>query len=211
MLLYKVLLGATLIYEQAPGNYCMALEEPTIYTLLASKNEAAFEQVFKNYYKNLHAYACTFLKDEADSDEVVQQVFYKLWERSGNGNVSGSTAAYLYRAVHNECLNHLKHRNVKDRHELYVAHSMKQQNGNTGGNIMTKELEHRYLSALKELPEQCRTVFQLSRFEDMKYREIADTLNISVKTVENQMGKALKFLRLKLAEFLLALFTFLNL
>jgi RNA polymerase sigma-70 factor, ECF subfamily len=210
LLLYKVILGATLIFERTRGDFGMALEQTTIYNLPADKDEAAFEQVFKTHFKGLHAYACTLLKDEMDAEETVQQVFLKLWERSGSSNIQGSVAAYLYRAVHNQCLNVIKHRKIETNHQLYVAYSMKHQSGNDTGKIMTKELENRFLSALNELPEQCRTVFQLSRFEDMKYREIADTLNISVKTVENQMGKALKILRVKLAEFLLLSLAFFN-
>ena len=76
---------------------------------------------------------------------------------------------------------------------------------------LSKELEQQFREALNELPEQCRTVFQLSRFEELKYREIADKLDISVKTVENHMGKALKLLRLKLVDFLPFFFIFLNL
>ena len=77
--------------------------------------------------------------------------------------------------------------------------------------MISKELESKFRDALNELPEQCRTVFQLSRFEDMKYKEIADKLDISVKTVENHMGKALKLLRIKLVDYLPFLFILLNL
>jgi RNA polymerase sigma-70 factor (ECF subfamily) len=77
--------------------------------------------------------------------------------------------------------------------------------------MIRKELENKFREALNELPEQCRTVFQLSRFEDMKYKEIADKLDISVKTVENHMGKALKLLRTKLVDFLPLLLILLNL
>jgi RNA polymerase sigma-70 factor, ECF subfamily len=188
----------------------MELHDPTILAGLANREAAAFEQVFKTHFKNLHAYAFTMLKNEMEAEEAVQQVFLKLWERSGQLNITGSVPAYLYRAVHNQCLNQLKHEKIKARHQLYVAHSTKQEFSHTGGKMMSKELESRFLSALAELPEQCRTIFQLSRFEDKKYRDIAETLDISVKTVENQMGKALKLMRLKLAEFLLLLFIIFN-
>ena len=185
----------------------MEIPEHLLAQGLARGDEAAFEQVFKTHFKNLHAYACTLLADAADAEEMVQQVFFKLWERQENIHISGSLAAYLYRAVHNQCLNHLKHQKVKHTHQLYVAHTMKQAPPATQGRLMTRELENRFKQALNQLPEQCRTVFQLSRFEDLKYREIADRLDISVKTVENQLGKALKFLRLQLAEFLMLLIT----
>ncbi len=205
----KQVLGVALLIAPEYRPFSMELQENTITALLAARDEAAFEQVFKQYYKNLHAYACSFLNDEDEAEERVQQVFFKIWERAGQLSFQGSLAAYLYRAVHNECLNYLKHEKIKAGHRLHVAHRM---NKDTQTETpMNKELEQQFREALNELPEQCRTVFQLSRFEELKYREIADKLDISVKTVENHMGKALKLLRLKLVDFLPFFFIFLNL
>ena len=186
------------------------LHNEAIIELLAKRDENAFEQVFKTHFKSLHSYACTILKDEAYSEEIVQQVFFKLWERADRIDISGSVAAYLYRAVHNESLNYLKHQKVKSTHQMHVAYSMKNVVESASKTLQAKELEKKIQTALNELPEQCRTVFQMSRFDEMKYREIADKLNISVKTVENQIGKALKTLRVKLEEFLPLLFLLLN-
>ena len=204
-------MGAALILESGYRAVRMETDDQAISILLAKKDEAAFEQVFKTYFKNLHAYACTILKDEDEAEEMVQQVFFKLWDRAENLSFNGPIAAYLYRAIHNECLNYIKHQKVRSNHQLYVAHSMKNQSEHAQGRVLGKELEARYKKALEELPEQCRLIFQLSRFGDMKYREIADELNISIKTVENQMGKALKILRQKLVEFLPILVVLLNL
>ena len=93
---------------------------------------------------------------------------------------------------------------------MHVAYSMKNAAESAPKTLQAKELEKKIQVALNDLPEQCRTIFQMSRFEEMKYREIAGELNISVKTVENQMGKALKVLRIKLAEFLPFLFLFIT-
>ena len=180
----------------------MVLPDEQIAQLLAKRDEAAFEQVFKTHYRNLHAYAFTILKDEDEAEETVQQVFYKLWERSDNLNFSGSIAAYLYRAVHNESLNSIKHQKVKANYQLHVAYSMKNKSEQEQTKWTEKELEGQFRKALNELPEQCRTVFQLSRFENLKYKEIAEKLDISIKTVENHMGKALKLLRTKLVDFI---------
>ena len=189
----------------------MDLENETITTILLQKDEKAFEQVFKSYYKRLHVYAITILQDKDEAEEMVQRVFVKIWERNESLTSTGTLAAYLYRAVHNECLNYLKHQKVKSAHQLYVVKSMKNEVEHPGQKINAKELEQKINSALNELPEQCRTIFQLSRFGELKYREIASQLGLSVKTVEAQMGKALKLLRLKLAEFLtlILLFTYL--
>jgi RNA polymerase sigma-70 factor (ECF subfamily) len=169
---------------------------------LATRDEAAFEAVFKMHFKNLHAYACSITKEETAAEEVVQNVFVKLWERSEALSITGSVAAYLYRAVYNESLNYLKHQKVRSAYGQHVTHTMKNENEHAGKSLSLKELEGRLAEAMNELPEQCRTIFQLSRFEELRYREIADRLGLSIKTVENQMGKALKILRLKLVDFL---------
>ena len=181
---------------------CMEVNEPGLVVLLGKQDEKAFEDVFKTHYRSLYAYAFTLLKDEMAAEEAVQNVFYKLWERSEALHISGSVAAYLYRAVHNESLNYLKHLKVRSEYQLHVSHRAGQENDSASKGMQLKELEDRLRQALTDLPEQCRTIFQMSRFEELRYREIADRLGISVKTVENQMGKALRILRLKLVDFL---------
>ncbi len=178
--------------------------------LLAQQDEMAFERVFKEHFKSLHAYACTLLNDEANAEEMVQQVFFKLWDRAAHLQIAGSVAAYLYRSVHNECLNFLKHQKVKARHQLHVAYRAKEHDRNAQDAFSDPDLALRIREALESLPEQCRTIFQLSRFEDLKYREIADRLQLSVKTVENQMGKALRIMRAKLIEFISLLLFIIN-
>jgi RNA polymerase sigma-70 factor, ECF subfamily len=178
-------------------------------TLLTKRDDTAFEMVFKTYFKRLHSYAFTILKNNTEAEDIVQKVFVKLWEKDEDPySLPGSLNAYLYRAVHNESLNYLKHQRVKASHQLHVAYSMKNATEQPARKIFTSELEQKIQAALNQLPEQCRTIFQMSRFDELKYREIADMLDISVKTVENQMGKALKLLRIRLAEFLIFLLLF---
>ncbi|HEX2608356.1 MAG TPA: RNA polymerase sigma-70 factor [Flavisolibacter sp.] len=181
----------------------MEVNDSGLIALLGKRDEKAFEQVFTSHFRQLHAYAMTLVKEEMAAEEMVQHVFYKLWERSEALSISGSIAAYLYRAVHNESLNYLKHMKVRSAHQLHVIHRSGQESDMATNQLHLKELEGRLRIALNELPEQCRTIFQLSRFEELRYREIADRLGISVKTVENQMGKALKLLRTKLIDFLI--------
>ncbi len=164
--------------------------------------ETAFEKVFKSHFKNLHAYACTIVKDDMTAEEMVQNVFYKIWERKGQLHIQTSVTAYLYRAVYHESLNHLKHQKVKQAYQSYAAWQMKNESDNASKKVLLGDLEQQLQTALSELPEQCRTIFQMSRFEELKYQEIADRLELSIKTVENQMGKALKLLRQKLIDFL---------
>lgn len=169
--------------------------------LLLSGDEVTFEQVYKHYLRPLHVYAISMLKDEDVAQGMVQNVFLKLWERRERLSFSGSIQAYLYGAVYNECLNNLRHQKVKVNHQLYAVHAMTD-NDTTGNGAELLDLKEKLQQALNDLPEKCRTVFQMSRFEELKYQEIADKLSISIKTVEAQMGKALKILRLKLADYL---------
>jgi len=203
-------LGAALLIEPLYRAEGMELENESIGTLLAQRDEAAFEQMFKTYFKRLHAYAFTILRDEIQAEEMVQQVFFKLWERNENLSLTGSVSSYLYRAVHNESLNYIKHQKVRSNHQLNVAYSMKNEVEHPAKKIMASELEKKIHSALNELPEQCRTIFQMSRFDELKYREIADKLGISVKTVESQMSKALRLLRVKLVDFLIFILLFIH-
>lgn len=163
-------------------------------------DEQAYEQLFKAYYAPLCGYASKLLNDMDDAEEVVQAMYLKLWERRGELSVDISMKAYLYRAVHNACLNHLKHEKVK---QQYADH-LKNINGeaDTVDHLEQKELQQEIDNAINELPEKCREVFQLNRFEGLKYKEVAQLLDISEKTVENQMGKALKLLRGKLGRYL---------
>ena len=166
-----------------------------------SDSSLVFEQVFKDNFKDLHGYACSILKDSDDAEEIVQNVFYKLWEKREKIPTLQSVVAYLYRSVHNESLNFIKHSKVKADYQSHTLHAAKN-DSRSSDTTNAKELENRIHDAINSLPEQCRTIFQLSRFEDLKYREIADKLGLSIKTVENQMGKALKVMRIKLADFL---------
>ncbi|NCD69583.1 RNA polymerase sigma-70 factor [Mucilaginibacter sp. R11] len=165
-------------------------------------NEQAFEKVFKQYFKGLHAYAYTFMKDDDQAEEIVQNVFCRIWEKRSQLKTDGSLKGYLYRAVHNESLNYLKHQKTRDAFQVHYNQSGEALAGHASEKVLTAELGQHIQKALDELPQQCRTIFQMSRFEHLKYQQIADQLNLSIKTVENQMGKALKILRVKLAEFL---------
>ncbi len=169
-------------------------------TVAYSGPETAFEEAFKCNFKALHAYANTMLRDELMAEEIVQTVFLKLWENRERMTIHTSLRAYLYKSVYHESLNYLKHKNVQRKYmaEAMVEHKRLQ----ADEMVADGELRHQLHAALQRLPEKCRTVFQLSRFEELRYQEIADRLGISVKTVEAHMGKALRLLRLRLADFL---------
>jgi RNA polymerase sigma-70 factor (ECF subfamily) len=168
----------------------------------AVRDERAFEQLFKKYFKDLHSYACSMVKDEAVAEGIVQNVFLKLWERAERLSEQQATAPYLYRSVHNESLNHLKHKKVRQAYDAYALKQQVYEKSSATSKLQLSELQQKISVALNDLPQQCRLIFQMSRFREMKYQEIAEELGISVKTVEAQMGKALKVMRIKLADYL---------
>jgi len=173
--------------------------------------DKAFEQLYKTSFRGLCAYAYTIVKNEATAEEMVQQVFFGIWDKKDRFDFDLPLTAYLYRAVHNSSLNYLKHQKIRSGAEPLIASQWKQPAAGADQQTIHKELEQRLSAALNELPAQCRLIFQLSRFECLKYHEIAGELGLSAKTVENQMGKALRIMRTKLADLLpLLLFILLN-
>ncbi|HWV71289.1 MAG TPA: RNA polymerase sigma-70 factor [Pseudosphingobacterium sp.] len=171
-------------------------------SMLQQGNEEVFESVFKQHFNNLNAYAFTILKDAVSAEEVVQSLFLKLWEKKDVLNIQTSLKSYLYRATYNDCMNILKHLQVRQRHQDHVSYFHDRTSENASSRLQENELKNELQKAINLLPEKCRTIFQMSRFEELKYQEIADQLDISIKTVENQMGKALKVLRHALADYL---------
>lgn len=176
--------------------------DPEIVSAIRRGDEQAFEQTFRTYYPRLCNYACTMLKDEEESEEVVQTVFLTIWEKREDLEITLSLKSYLYRAVHNHCLNRFKHANVREAHKDHTLYVSSGSYDSVTEVIHASELEERIEKAVSTLPEQCQKAFRLSRFEELKYQEIADQLGISIKTVENQIGKALKILRAELADYL---------
>jgi RNA polymerase sigma-70 factor (ECF subfamily) len=149
------------------------------------------------------------LGDIDEAEEIVQQVFYSLWTKRESIEVNSTLKSYLYKAVHNSSLNKIKQGKVR---QLYADSYKATANDTTYSTtdiVQGKELEAIINDAIAELPEQCGVVFKMSRFGNLKYAEIADELGISVKTVENHMGKALKLMREKLKDYLHVLIWFL--
>ncbi|ANI90281.1 hypothetical protein A9P82_13855 [Arachidicoccus ginsenosidimutans] len=159
-----------------------------------------FEQLFKENFKSLSAYANTFLKDVEAAKEIAQTVFYKLWIKRESISIEYSMSAYLYKSIHNECMNYIKHGKVKT---AYLKEMKHEENIVISDERTTeRELRKKINDVIKRLPEQCATIFCMSRFEELKYKEIAERLGISIKAVEKQITKALKILRVELKEYL---------
>jgi len=151
------------------------------------------EYLFNNYYTTLCRNAYRIVNNKEISEDIVQDVFFKLWDKRDKIVINTSLEAYLNRMVFNESISFLR----KNKNFLEFSDEIEQSRTNHEPNntIEQKELNTIINDAINKLPPRCKTIFLLSRIEGLTYKQIAEQLNISVKTVENQMGKALKFLR----------------
>lgn len=172
-----------------------------------------FEQLFTTWYSQLCSYANGFLNDLDASEEIVQEVMIKIWTNRETLEINTSIRSYLFRAVRNGCLNVLKQINIREEYKSFREREDSSLQRSHEEEVMISELEKKIRRAIDQLPLERRKVFIMSRYDGLTYRQIADKLGISVKTVESQMGKALKFLREELTDylpFLLLLFNFMD-
>ncbi|HEY4110248.1 RNA polymerase sigma-70 factor [Puia sp.] len=154
----------------------------------------AFEHLFKAYYEKLCLFAARFTDDLHVAEEIVADTYALLWEKRETILINLSFRSYIYRAVQNRCLNHLKHKHVE---KEYIDHVLQTHLPPTDYHEVAREeeLEKEVEEAIESLPEKCREIFKLSRFHHLRYQEIADRLGISPKTVERQIMIALEKLR----------------
>jgi RNA polymerase sigma-70 factor (ECF subfamily) len=164
-------------------------------------DEAAYDTAFRAWYPVIVRVAAAVLRDEDAAEEVAQEVMVQLWQRRHVVDVDTPLKAYLLRAVRNRSLNHIRHLKVRRDAEPDVELTY---NAPLSADMPSgaKELAAAAKLAVSQLPPRCREIFELSRIDGLKYSEIAEALDISQKTVEAQMGKALRILRERLAEWL---------
>ena len=166
-----------------------------------------YEMIFHKYYNPLVVYANTIIKDIDETQDIVQQVFVSVWEKRNDIEFHTSVRAFLYKSVYNSCINFIKQQAI--RNDYLKEAQLIDKNPVLNDEASQKELQIKIDYAIEQLPEQCKKIFRMSRYDEMRYQEIADKLNLSIKTVENQMGKALKILREHLKEFLTIIIIFL--
>ncbi len=162
--------------------------------LLPQDGELAVERLFQKYYEYLCVAVYRILPDPVTVEDLVQEVFMEVWRKHKSLNIQTSLKAYLKRAAINKTLNFIRDHKIKSEGEEQLSF-FKAKEASAGEQLEAKELQERIQKAIDHLPEKCRIIFMLSRFEELSYKEIAERLDISTKTVENQISKALRLLR----------------
>ena len=160
--------------------------------------EREFEAFFNLHYPVMVGFALNYIHDKDQAEELVQDVFTNMWVKADGLKINSSVKSFLFTATRNACLNFLKHKKV----ELQYAGQYVHASSHHENAVEYDELVGRLELAMNKIPEKCREIFELNRFEGKRYKEIAEELSLSLKTVENQMGKALKILREELGEYL---------
>lgn len=168
----------------------MASEDDIIWEGIRRKDEKVFSDYYLEHHREFFVLACRYLEDPAMASETINDIFLKLWERSGEISTETSLKAYIYRAISNRCLNIIRDRGREAKRRskgplppASIPESIPMEE---------QELSLQLYRAIDDLPEQCGKVFRMSRFENLKQQQIADQLGISLKTVKNHMTHALK-------------------
>jgi len=175
-------------------------------TLLKKGDKKAFEEIYNEFF-GVHYHLCLqYIHNEKAAEEIVQDTFLKLWEIRNTLNDQINIRSFLYTITKNNCLNYLRNQKISMKHIENMKYMEMQFNYEAleklGNYIQFEELRSKIEEAIAQLPEELVETFQLSRFEELSYKEIAEKQNISIKTVEARISKALRILRVELKDFL---------
>jgi RNA polymerase sigma-70 factor, ECF subfamily len=169
----------------------------------------AFEKLYFDMQPRLFAFSRKFIDDSESARDIVQEIFFEFWENRQTTIIKTSVNAYLFRTLHNKCMNYIRDMKVHEKYTNYIDIKLKEaelvffdHDQESYKSIFFKEIQDIFQTSVDSLPESCREVFQLSRVEGLSCKEIANKLNISVRTVENQIYKALKILKVNLKDYL---------
>lgn len=168
---------------------------------LKNGDRKIFDRIFRMYYSPLCTYSLRYVPDSDTAEEIVQDMFFKLWMKRDELLIHTSFQSYLYQAVRNYSLNYISQQKLQEKHRQYIGFQVKDHHDHFD-DLEQTDLDLMIKEAVLKLPDKRREVFELSRYEGLKNAQIAEKLNISVKTVEAQMTKAFEHLRKLLKDYL---------
>ena len=164
-----------------------------------------FEEVYRMYYSSLFNYAFQLIKSKNTAEDIVNDVFLKLWENREQITIETSLKSYLFKSIYHHSINTLKHIQVQEKYKSFFKHHLTLDENDPEYplvGVIKEEINSIVQRTIDQLPAQCRKIFILSRVEHLEHEEIAQRLNISVHTVREQVRRALGKLRINLGEFL---------
>ncbi|WP_165973327.1 RNA polymerase sigma factor [Pedobacter sp. ok626] len=170
-------------------------ENEVLLTKLRNGDELAFAQIYNLYRSKMYIYAYNLCKSSETAEEIVQEVFIRLWQKKAQINTELNFSAYLKKITLNHVLNHLKKVAREKSLQDEIFHYIETIRNTTEDNLLEKELLKTYDEAIENLPPQKKIIYQMSRNEEMSHDQIAEKLNISKNTVKNHMVEATKFIR----------------
>ena len=165
-------------------------------------DERTLESLFREHFTGLCQFAIGYIRDDEAAKEIVQDAFVNLWEKRHTIDLSKPVKSYLSTSVRNKCLNYLRDHKKFSSGLLALENLSNDAMFDQPDQLVESDLRGQIILAIDELPKKCREIFKMSRYHNLKYQQIADHLQISVKTVETQISKALQHMRLRLAEYL---------
>ena len=180
------------------------VKEKNLFLEFQGGNHATFDYFFDKYYRGLCVYAYRILKSSSEAEDLVQDFFVRVLENRATISIETSVKSYFIRSVHNRCLDNLAHKKVKINHEQFRLKMMNEEDMHEYP-LLDSELTLLIERAIQHLPDGIRETFMINRFEGLSYQQIAKQENISVKTVEYRISKALNILRKDLGDYLLLL------
>jgi len=187
----------------------IVVDDKSLIKSIEKDDGRAFEELFMRYFAALHSYATFYTGNHQMAEDMVHDVFYKIWDKRKNLNIHTSIKSYLFRAVHNNCIQYLRHLKVVNEHSkkhearLHEALMMDRLYFETGlSKLMEKEIGSLVKEAIGKLPEKTRNIFLMSRDMHLKNAAIAKKLDVTEKAVEYHISRALLTLRLELKDYL---------
>jgi RNA polymerase sigma-70 factor (ECF subfamily) len=175
---------------------------------LPLKDLTDFDQVYRKYWSELFDVAYKRIQSIEKAEEIIQDLFVELWEKKEQIEIRESLEAYLFGALKFRILNYMRHEKMRESHLQVIREDVVKTTNNLEEEVYINDLESAYRNQVNNLPEKCRAAFELSRQEQLSFKEIAVRLNVSVNTVEKHIGKALRVLRLHLKDFTFSLLFF---
>lgn len=162
---------------------------------LKNGDKASFDEVFRYYYSDLVNYCNRYVNDDDSAKEIVQDIFTKLWFKHEDININVSLKSYLYKAVRNHAINHLNYIRQRERFQQYIGFPSMSNQNTPLNKLQEEDIKIRLDRTILTMPDKCREVFELKRFEGLKNKDIAEQLGISLKTVEKHIAKAISLLK----------------